>query len=182
MQTRHDAGLQTLFRHRPELLSLLQSIPSHSTCATIVPPATEEQPMKRSALIVTVIPLLGIPYLVYEYAHSPWTAMRLAGLLVMTPALLLLTISRIQLGNSFSLTPQATQLVTRGIYSRIRNPIYFFGAFVAAGLILFLERPYLLLLLVPFLILQITRARAEARVFEARFGDQYRQYRAHTWF
>jgi protein-S-isoprenylcysteine O-methyltransferase Ste14 len=45
-----------------------------------------------------------------------------------------------------------------------------------------LERPLLLLLLVPVLILQISRARAEARVLEAHFGDQYRQYKAATWF
>jgi protein-S-isoprenylcysteine O-methyltransferase Ste14 len=138
--------------------------------------------MKRSALMVTIIPLLGLPYLVYKFAHPPWTAMRLAGLLLMAPALILLTISRIELGNSFSLRPQATQLVTHGIYSRIRNPIYVFGTFVFSGLFLFFERPFLLLLLVPVLILQITRARAEARVLEAHFGDQYRQYKAHTWF
>jgi len=75
-----------------------------------------------------------------------------------------------------------TQLVTRGIYSRIRNPIIFFGTFVFTGLFLFLERPYLLLLVVPVLILQITRARSEARVLEAHFGDDYRRYRASTWF
>jgi protein-S-isoprenylcysteine O-methyltransferase Ste14 len=138
--------------------------------------------MKRSALLVTVLPLIGIPYLVYLFARPPWTAMRLAGLLLMIPALMLITIARIQLGNSFSLAPQATQLVTHGIYSRIRNPIYVFGTFVFSGLFLFLERPLLLLLLVPLLILQITRARAEARVLEAHFGDQYRQYKAHTWF
>jgi protein-S-isoprenylcysteine O-methyltransferase Ste14 len=86
------------------------------------------------------------------------------------------------LGNSFSVSPQATQLVTRGIYSRIRNPIYVFGTLVFTGLFLFLERPFLLLLLVPVLILQITRAGAEARVLEAHFGDEYRQYKAHTWF
>jgi protein-S-isoprenylcysteine O-methyltransferase Ste14 len=108
--------------------------------------------------------------------------MRLAGLILMIPALLLITIARIQLGNSFSLAPQATQLVTTGIYSRIRNPVYIFGTFVFTGLFLFLERPYFLLLIVPVLILQITRARAEARVLEAHFGDAYRQYRAHTWF
>ena len=138
--------------------------------------------MKRSALMVTIIPLLAIAYLVYEFAHPPWTVMRLAGLLLMTPALILLTVSRIQLGNSFSVSPQATQLVTRGIYSCIRNPIYVFGTLVFTGLFLFLERPFLLLLLVPVLILQITRARAEARVLEAHFGDQYRQYKAQTWF
>ena len=138
--------------------------------------------MKRSALLVTVLPLIGIPYIVYLFARPPWTAMRLAGLLLMIPALILITIARIQLGNSFSLAPQATQLVTTGIYSRIRNPVYIFGTFVFTGLFLFLERPYMLLLIVPVLILQITRARAEARVLEQHFGDDYRRYRASTWF
>jgi protein-S-isoprenylcysteine O-methyltransferase Ste14 len=59
----------------------------------------------------------------------------------MTPVLILLTISRIQLGDSFSVSPQAKQLVTRGgLYSRIRNPIYVFGTIVFAGPFLFLER------------------------------------------
>jgi len=138
--------------------------------------------MKRSALMVTIVPLLVIAYLVYEFARPPWTAMRLAGLLLMTPALILLTVARFQLGNSFSVSPQATRLVTHGIYSHIRNPIYVFGTIVFTGLFLFLEQPYLLLLLVPLLILQITRARAEARILENHFGDQYRQYRANTWF
>jgi protein-S-isoprenylcysteine O-methyltransferase Ste14 len=138
--------------------------------------------MKRSALMVTVIPVLAIGYFVYLFAHPPWTPMRLSGLILLIPALILLTISRMQLGNSFSLAPRATRLVTHGIYSRIRNPIYVFGAFVAAGLFLFLEQPYLLFLLVPMLILQIKRAGAEARVLEEHFGDDYRRYRASTWF
>jgi len=138
--------------------------------------------MKRSALLVTIVPLFAIAYLVYEFAHPPWTPLRLTGLILMTPAPILLTVARIQLGNSFSLTPQANQLVTHGIYSRIRNPIYVFGTIVFTGLFLFLERPYLLLLLVPVLILQISRARAEARLLEEHFGEQYRQYKASTWF
>jgi protein-S-isoprenylcysteine O-methyltransferase Ste14 len=29
---------------------------------------------------------------------------------------------------------------------------------------------------------QIIRARREARILEAAFGDAYREYRRHTWF
>ena len=138
--------------------------------------------MKRSELLVTVIPLVAIGYLVYVFARPPWTAMRLAGLILMIPALILLTISRIQLGNSFSFGPQATKLITHGIYSRIRNPIYIFGAMAFSGLFLFIERPILLLIIVPVLVMQVTRAQAEARVLEQHFGDDYRRYRASTWF
>jgi protein-S-isoprenylcysteine O-methyltransferase Ste14 len=138
--------------------------------------------LNRGVIFVIVVPLVGIAILVYKFAHPPWTAMRITGLILMFPAIALLTIARIQLGNSFSVSPQAKKLITRGLYSRIRNPIYVFGTFVFAGLFLFLERPLLLLLLVPVLILQITRARAEARVLEEHFGDEHRGYRDATWF
>jgi protein-S-isoprenylcysteine O-methyltransferase Ste14 len=36
--------------------------------------------------------------------------------------------------------------------------------------------------LVPIITLQIVRARQEARVLEATFGDAYREYRRRTWF
>ena len=138
--------------------------------------------LNRSVLLVIFVPLAGIVILVYEFAHPPWSPMRIAGIAMLFPALALLTLARFQLGNSFSLTPQAKSLVTHGIYSRIRNPIYFFGAFLIAGIFLFLERPLLLILLVPMLILQIVRARAESRVLEEHFGDEYRRYKASTWF
>ncbi len=138
--------------------------------------------MKRSASFVMTVPLVAIAFLVYKYAHPPWTPLRIAGLALMFPALAILTVARIQLGNSFSVTPQAKQLVTHGIYSRIRNPIYVFSTIALAGFFLFLQRPNLLLTLVPVLILQTFRARAEARVLEERFGEQYRQYKSGTWF
>jgi protein-S-isoprenylcysteine O-methyltransferase Ste14 len=135
----------------------------------------------RGVILVMVVPLVGIAVLVYEFAHPPWTPLRIAGIFRLFPALALLTLARFQLGNSFSVTPHAKNLVTHGIYSRIRNPIYFCGSFVIAGLFLFLEWPYLLLLLVPVLILQIIRARAESGVLEEHFGDEYRRYKASTW-
>src|SRR5690242_13010445 len=103
--------------------------------------------LNRGVIFVIFVPLVAIAVLIYEFAHPPWSAMRIAGLALMFPAIILLTVSRFQLGNSFSVSPQAKKLVTHGIYSRIRNPIYVFGAFVVAGLFLFLERPFLVLLI-----------------------------------
>jgi len=86
------------------------------------------------------------------------------------------------LGRSFSILPKATALVTRGIYAHIRNPIYVFGMVFTVGLLLMLRKSYLWFVLPIFAGLQIVRARKEARVLEARFGDAYREYRARTWF
>ncbi|MGC1619916.1 MAG: methyltransferase [Candidatus Acidiferrum sp.] len=133
------------------------------------------------ALFFIVLPPVALAILVYEYAHGPWVSMRISGLVLMLLGLIFITVARFQLGNSFSISPQAKKLVTHGLYSRIRNPIYVFGTVVIAGLIFFFERPVLLLFLVPLLILQITRARAESRVLEGRFGDEYRRYKASTW-
>ena len=139
--------------------------------------------MSRSASFVTYAPLIGIAAIVYVFAHPPWTALRLAGLALMLVAFPLLTVARIQLGDSFSVTPQARQLVTHGLYSRIRNPVYVFGTLGIAGLLLYVDISPLLLLIVLVLVpLQIVRARAEGRVLEERFGEQYRQYKAKTWF
>jgi protein-S-isoprenylcysteine O-methyltransferase Ste14 len=91
-------------------------------------------------------------------------------------------LSRYTLGRSFSIAPKATALVTGGIYSRIRNPIYVSGMFFVAGVVLILWRLELLIVLLALIPVQIIRARREAAVLEAKFGDAYREYRKRTWF
>ena len=104
------------------------------------------------------------------------------GLVLLVPGFIFWSIARFQLGSSFTVSPQAIQLVKRGLYARIRNPIYVFGSCVIAGLILFLGRPLGLLVFVIIIPLQVWRVGREAQVLEARFGDEYRAYRASTWF
>jgi protein-S-isoprenylcysteine O-methyltransferase Ste14 len=91
-------------------------------------------------------------------------------------------LARYTLGRSFSLVPKANQLVTCGIYSRIRNPIYVFGMIAVVGMVLMVGRPQLLVILAVLVPMQIIRARKEARVLEDKFGEEYREYRRRTWF
>ena len=111
----------------------------------------------------------------------PWTAMRVAGVALMVPAFVLWGIAHVQLGDSFSVRAEARQLVTRGLYSRFRNPIYLFGGMGVAGFILAIERPLFLLAFLVLVPLQIVRSRREGRVLEEKFGDEYREYARHTW-
>jgi protein-S-isoprenylcysteine O-methyltransferase Ste14 len=94
----------------------------------------------------------------------------------------LLTVARVNLGDAFSVRPEATKLVMRGLYSRIRNPIYVFGTLTIAGIILYIDKAAFLTLLLPVVALQMWRARAEGHVLESKFGEEYRRYRARTWF
>jgi protein-S-isoprenylcysteine O-methyltransferase Ste14 len=92
------------------------------------------------------------------------------------------SIARCQLGRSFSVTPQARQLVTTGIYARIRNPIYLASPFLLIGLSLVMAQWWPMLLMVVVVPLQIARARREAKILRAAFGAEYDRYRARTWF
>lgn len=113
---------------------------------------------------------------------KPWTAMRIAGVALMIPGFVLWGIAHAQLGDSFSVRAEARHLVTRGIYSRIRNPIYLFGGLGIAGFVLGIERPWLLLAFVVLVPMQIVRSQREARVLEEKFGEEYREYARQTWF
>ena len=111
-----------------------------------------------------------------------WNVQRMLGTGLLVVGTVFVLLARMQLGGSFSILPRAKKLVTRGLYSRIRNPIYTFGTVAIAGMLLILQIPKLWILLVVLVAIQIFRAGREARVLEARFGEEYRAYRKQTWF
>lgn len=126
-----------------------------------------------SALVVSGVALVW---------PGPWTATRWLGLVLLVAGMVFVFIARVQLGTSFSITPQARCLVTHGIYSKIRNPIYVFGSFAIAGLFLIIRLRWPWILLAALVAMQIVRAHRESAVLEAKFGDEYREYRQKTWF
>jgi protein-S-isoprenylcysteine O-methyltransferase Ste14 len=133
-------------------------------------------------ILLTLIVGSALGFVIWKNSPMAWTAMPIAGLCLIAVGFVLWTTARFQLGKSLMVTAQAKQLVTRGLYSRIRNPIYFFGSFVIAGIILVLGHPMWLLAFLILIPLQIWRGRKEAAVLEAAFGEGYRKYRAATWF
>jgi protein-S-isoprenylcysteine O-methyltransferase Ste14 len=122
-------------------------------------------------------------YMAYIGFNGPWTPQHIAGAVLLVIGFVGWLTARLQIREFFTPRAEARGLVTTGIYSKIRNPIYFFGLVFFVGIALYLSvRWWVLLAILAVIVMQIWRARNEARVLEAKFGDAYRQYRSKTWF
>jgi protein-S-isoprenylcysteine O-methyltransferase Ste14 len=116
------------------------------------------------------------------FTHLPWTTQTVAGLALALCGFSLWMIARFQLGRSFAVRAQASSLVTRGLYSRFRNPVYLFGEVAYLGLAVAWGRSVGYLWIVLSSAGQLLRARKEAAVLEQSFGEEYRRYKTGTWF
>jgi Phospholipid methyltransferase len=95
------------------------------------------------------------------------------GLALAVISFALVVLARLQLGKSFSVAPKATDLVERGLYSRLRHPMYLFVDLSVCGIALAVHRGYVLLPLVIFLPLQMRNARTERKILQEKFGERY---------
>ncbi|MFY9910178.1 MAG: isoprenylcysteine carboxylmethyltransferase family protein [Candidatus Sulfotelmatobacter sp.] len=138
----------------------------------------------RSFYAITIAQIVAAGVVVWLVFLRPgaWDWQRSVGSALMFAGMAGIALARYQLGRSFAIRPQARQLVTHGIYSKIRNPIYVFGSLLFAGFVLVLHRPGLWLLFAAIVVMQTIRAHREAQVLEAAFGEAYREYRRKTWF
>ena len=116
--------------------------------------------------------------LFFSPRRLPW----FIGLAMVCVSLPLWILARLQLGASFSIKAEARQLVTHGLYSRIRNPIYVFGTAAIFGVLLALQIWLVMALWLLMMPLQFMRSRREERVLREAFGEQYEGYRSRTWF
>ena len=133
-------------------------------------------------VLLTLVVGGAVCALLWQRGPAEWDGVRIFGLGLIVAGFILWTIARFQLGASFAVQAEARQLVTRGLYSKIRNPIYLFGSWVVAGGILVFGKPIWLLIFLVLIPLQLWRVKKESAVLEAAFGEQYRKYRAGTWF
>ena len=77
-----------------------------------------------------------------------------------------------------------TQMVTTGVFSVSRNPLYLGGACFLAGIALAVNLPWALVLMLPSLVAcHYVLIAPEERYLAAKFGEEYRVYAAtvHQW-
>ena len=136
--------------------------------------------MKSNLLTLAVIVVIVASLLVYA-PEVDWSTAKVIGAVIAGISFPLFALARWQLGSSFSVKAKASRLVTTGLYSRLRNPIYLFGGLFIVGLSLFLSPwgPLVALVIVP---MQVMRARREERLLAEAFGEEYERYKSNTWF
>ena len=107
---------------------------------------------------------------------------KIAGMVIAIGAFSVACLARVQLGKAFAFTPQAKGLVTEGLYSRVKHPMYISVDIAICGIALATQLWWVLLPLVIMVPAQIRNCRRERELLLAKFGDAYREYEQTTWF
>jgi protein-S-isoprenylcysteine O-methyltransferase Ste14 len=103
----------------------------------------------------------------------------MASLILLLAGQFVCAVALTQLGRSFSVMPEARLLVTSGIYSRIRHPLYFAEAVAALGVLLQYRTVGAALLVAAQFAVKLWRMREEEKVLEAEFPG-HANYRRRT--
>lgn len=76
---------------------------------------------------------------------------------------------------------EARALVTHGLYSKLRHPIYLFSTIALIGIAICLRSLWFTIPLLIMIPIQIWRGRQEERVLREEFGATYLEYRQRAW-
>jgi protein-S-isoprenylcysteine O-methyltransferase Ste14 len=118
----------------------------------------------------------------FVFGLRPRTHQYWIGLALFLFGLVFWITARVQLGRSFAIKAHAKQLVTHGLYAKISHPIYFFAGIALLGILIGAQNWIALVIGLGFYSMQLGRVKRENAVLEDAFGEEYRQYRARTWF
>ncbi|EGV36776.1 methyltransferase family protein [Neisseria weaveri] len=114
------------------------------------------------------------------FTSGVWTVL---GLIMVHTALVWIVVSQYQMGDSWRIgidRDSMSELVTRGVFSLSRNPIFLGMIMTMAGLFLILPNALsFCLAVVAYVLIQI-QIRLEEAFLEERYGGQYRSYQALT--
>jgi protein-S-isoprenylcysteine O-methyltransferase Ste14 len=89
---------------------------------------------------------------------------------------------KITLGDAWAIRAQAKKLITNGIYSKIRNPIYLGLVLTIIGWAVYIPCLFWAIASLITIPILIVRARNESKVLSKKFGKKYKNYKKKTWF
>jgi len=116
------------------------------------------------------------------YLQGPVTPLQMLGMIMTVVAFMLWIVARVQLADNFSIAAKANQLVTSGLYSKLRHPVYYFSILARIGLTPASANAYIGFAAVAVLVLELVRIRSEEKILRKKFGKQYTEYKKKTWF
>src|SRR5690349_18543042 len=118
----------------------------------------------------------ALGFAIYVFMRASWDAQTVIGLVATVSGAVLWVTARLQLGASFAIEPQARKLVTHGLYTRFRHPVYLFGQLTFVGLAIAWRQWFGYLAAVLIWAVQMYRMRREDAVLERAFGEEFRRY------
>ena len=133
--------------------------------------------IKRWLDLTVFIVCLLFAFLTGAHTLNWWLGLGVA--LVCTPFWIW---ARLSLGASFSVRPEARGLVTDGLYSKVRHPVYVFGTPAVLGVLVTYLGFGAIVFAVIIAPIEVLRARREEAGLQAAFGEEYSAYKAGTWF
>jgi protein-S-isoprenylcysteine O-methyltransferase Ste14 len=129
-----------------------------------------------------IVYLLYLAFFGFAIVIAPRSPLYSISLFLSFVCAILWFIARWQLGDAFTVTAQARHLVTGGLYSKIRHPIYVFGTMAFLFVVLGIQGWPGLIIWAFVIAIQVMRVRREERVLAETFGAEYTAYRGTTWF
>lgn len=115
-----------------------------------------------------------------KFGHADLVS--LLAMIITTAGLIIWWMAKLTLGKYYTLTPQFQALVTRGIYSKIRHPIYVGSCFVYIGWITLTQSLLISVIAVLMIIVQMIRMISEEKLLLKELGRTYLEYKRSTWF
>ncbi|MFH1455909.1 MAG: isoprenylcysteine carboxylmethyltransferase family protein [archaeon] len=138
--------------------------------------------MKRYQ-IENIIPFLFTILIVY-FITSKFTlnTFFILGFLLSIIGIIIWWLGKLTLHNAFTAMPKAKKLMKKGIYSKIRHPIYFGLSLILIGWMILFQNWIIMIIFSSLIMILIIRAYFEEKILDKRFGKEYRTYKKETWF
>ena len=131
------------------------------------------------AIFPFIFTLVSVGIIYYYFLYTWYNYF---GIGLITLGLLVWWLGIFFLGTAWAIKARAKKLVTHGIYSKIRNPIYVGLTLSLIGWAVYIPCPIWAIASVIAIIIFIVRARKEEKVLLEKFGKKYLDYKKQSWF